>query len=162
VTLHDALRGIEERTEKAGPSDWRVSFSEYGGYDCMSAGYHVMANGYALVTVDVAGYVDNARKNYAARTSPNPEAEALAAFIASSRQDVPALCSTVRALWETVEGMRALLKCADRGLAITGYKRGPWRGDDRGPDVLCDCDGCDALRLAESGMAKAAAAMEGK
>jgi hypothetical protein len=66
-------------------------------------------------------------------------------------RDVPALVSAVRVLSETVENMWALLICDFTSKRPTGLY---WNSVD-GEDVRCDCDGCDALRLAEQGLAKA-------
>jgi hypothetical protein len=67
------------------------------------------------------------------------------------RDITPRLCAAVRVLSETVENMRALLICDFTSKRPTGLY---WNSVD-GEDVRCDCDGCDALRLAEQGLAKA-------
>jgi hypothetical protein len=61
-------------------------------------------------------------------------------------------CSSLR---DTLERVKALLVCQETGKPATGYRPGGWRGDDRGPAVLCDCWLCDALRILEAGMSEA-------
>lgn len=79
--LREKLEGLRELSEKATAGPWEAQFSEYGGYDCMTAAWYVDPS---------VALLDCQEKNHA----DNPRANANAAFIVACVNAIRELLAT--------------------------------------------------------------------